>query len=325
MFLGRQIAGGSPVSWNQYSPPIEPKIFILAIFSRNNYNILYQSVIVRYHEFRSMYMQDNHELTFLLNDVIQIVSKIALIIKQSPFSVSEKTDATDILTSNDLASQHMLIKELGALLPDSGFYCEEENVHECSKEWVWIIDPIDGTANYSRGIANCAISVALMRKQKVVLGVVCDIYSGDVYSATLGGGAFLNSRPISVSANSFDRSILCTAMSLYKKEHAKVCSDIIYDAYMQCNDVRRFGSCALELCYLASGKCDLYFEIRVFPWDYAAGYLILQEAGGVISGLAHEALKLNVPSVVVAANNAENHAKLSRIVDKHLPSTPYKE
>lgn len=270
-------------------------------------------------------MQNNINLTLLLAQVIQIVSKVASIIKQSPFSVTEKSNATDILTSNDLASQHYLIRELDALLPDSGFYCEEEDIHEFNKEWVWVIDPIDGTANYSRCIANCAISVALMHNQKAVLGVVCDIYSGDVYSATLGGGAFLNGRPISVSANGFERSILCTAMSLYKKEYAKVCSDIIYEAYMQCNDVRRFGSCALELCYLACGKCDLYFEIRVFPWDYAAGYLIIQEAGGVITGLANEELKLNAPTVVIAANSEDNHTKLAHIVGKHLPNTPYKE
>ena len=272
-------------------------------------------------------MQNNNpqDLCLLLDSVIQIVSEAASIIKQAPFCVTEKSDATNIITSNDLASQRYLIKELSALLPDSGFYCEEEDVHEFNKEWVWVIDPIDGTANYSRGIANCAISVALTKKQKVMLGVVCDIFSGDVYSAILGGGAYFNGKPISVSANCFERSILCTAMSLYKKEYAKVCSDIIYEAYMQCNDVRRFGSCALELCYLASGKCDLYFEIRVFPWDYAAGYLIIQEAGGVITGLANEALKLNGPSVVVAANSAENHGKLSLIVDKYLHITPYEE
>lgn len=270
-------------------------------------------------------MQNNVNLSLLLPQVSQIVRTVASIIKQSPFSVTAKSDATDILTSNDLASQHHLIKELGELLPESGFYCEEEGVRDLAKEWVWIIDPIDGTANYSRGIANCAISVALMQNQKVVLGVVCDIHSGDVYSATLGGGAFFNEHPIAVSKNGFEHSLLCTAMSLYKKEHAKVCSDIIYEAYMQCNDVRRFGSCALELCYLACGHCELYFEIRVFPWDYAAGYLILQEAGGIITGLGNEPLKLNAPSVVIAANTAENHAKLSEIVSKHLPTTPYED
>ena len=114
-------------------------------------------------------------------------------------------------------------------------------------------------------------------------------------------------------------------MSLYKKDYAKICGDIIYETYMQCNDVRRFGSCAIELCYLAAGKCDLYFEIRVFPWDYAAAYLILSEAGGIVRGLGDKKLELNRPTVVVAANNAENYERLSRIVNKYLKKTPYEE
>ena len=265
------------------------------------------------------------ELTSLLNGVIQIVGKVANIIKDAPFSTAEKSQTTDIVTSSDLASQKYLIKELGTLLPNSGFYCEEEGVCDCEKEYVWIIDPIDGTTNYSRGIADCGISVALLRNKKAVLGVVCSIFSGDIYSAVLGKGAFLNGKPISVSNNTFNRSLFCTAMSLYKKEHAKVCGDIIYETYMQCNDVRRFGSCALELCYLACGKCELYFEIRVFPWDYAAAYLILREAGGVICGLADKELTFDCPTVVVAANNKENYEKLSLIVNKHLKTTPYEE
>ena len=265
------------------------------------------------------------ELTSLLNSVIQIVGKVADIIKDAPFSVTEKNEAANIVTTNDLASQKHLIKELSALLPNSGFYCEEEGVCERNKGYVWVIDPIDGTTNYSRGITECAISVALLKNQKAVLGVVYCVFSGDVYSAVLGKGAFLNGNPISVSSNPFKNSLFCTAMSLYKKEHAKVCADIIYETYMQCNDIRRFGSCALELCYLACGKCDLYFEIRVFPWDYAAAYLILREAGGVICGLANEELSLDCPTVIVAANSRENYEKLSQIVNKHLKTTPYKE
>ena len=265
------------------------------------------------------------ELTSLLNSVVQIVGKVADIIKDAPFCVTEKNEATDIVTTNDLAAQKHLIKELGSLLPNSGFYCEEEGVCERDKEYVWVIDPIDGTANYSRGIAESAISVALLKNQKAVLGVVCCIFSGEIYSAALGKGAFLNGKPISVSVKSFKNSLFCTAMSLYKKEHAKACADIIYETYMQCNDIRRFGSCALELCYLACGKCELYFEIRVFPWDYAAAYLILREAGGIIYGLADKELTLDCPTVIVAANNKENYEKLSRIVNKHLKTTPYKE
>ena len=114
-------------------------------------------------------------------------------------------------------------------------------------------------------------------------------------------------------------------MSLYKKEHAKVCSDIIYEAYMECNDVRRFGSCALELCYIAAGRCDLYFEIRVFPWDFAAGLLILNEAGGIAGGLNGEPPSLTSPTVLIGANNLENFEKLAGIVNKHLHFTPYED
>ena len=260
----------------------------------------------------------------LSEKVIQIVRQVADAIKSVAFDVTEKTQATNIVTTSDILSQHLLIEKLGALIPDSGFYCEEESVNSSHKKHVWVIDPIDGTANYSRGINDCAISVALVEDQKVVLGVVCSIFTGDVYSATLGGGAFFNGKPIKVSNNTFERSILCTALCLYKKEHAKLCGDIIYEAFMQCNDVRRFGSCALEFCYLAHGRCDIYFEIRVFPWDYAGAYLILKEAGGVIIEREDGKFGLDGPTVVVAANNAENYDRLYAIVDKHLKNNGYK-
>jgi myo-inositol-1(or 4)-monophosphatase len=114
-------------------------------------------------------------------------------------------------------------------------------------------------------------------------------------------------------------------MSLYKKEHAKVCSDIIFDAYLRCNDVRRFGSCAIELCYLAAGMCELYFEIRVFPWDFGAALLILREAGGVARGLQDSELSYTRPTVVIGANNEENYRILSDIVNSHLQNTPYED
>ena len=114
-------------------------------------------------------------------------------------------------------------------------------------------------------------------------------------------------------------------MSLYKKEHARVCSDIIYEAYMQCNDIRRFGGCAKELCYIAAGRCELYFEIRVFPWDFAAASLVLTEAGGVLRGLNDEKPSMTGPTVLIAANNQKNYRILADIVNKHLPKTPYED
>ena len=265
------------------------------------------------------------ELCALKESVAAIVREAALMIKNVDFTTMSKSGVTDILTTSDLASQRYLIKKLAELIPNSGFYCEEDGISELNREYVWIIDPIDGTTNYSRGIDECAISVALLHNGEAVLGVVGSVFSGDIYSAVLGGGAFLNGQAISVSANSFSQALFCTAMSLYRKEYAEVCGRIIFDTYLKCNDVRRFGSCALELCYIAAGRCELYFEIRVFPWDYAAGYLILREAGGIIQGLADNALNFDGPSVVVAANSRENYERLSQIVNKHLKNIPYED
>ena len=265
---------------------------------------------------------------FLLNlrdEVAALCCRVAEKIKDMPFTVTEKSQAVNIVTSSDITSQHMLVEGLSRLLPGSGFFCEEEGLQDTESEYIWVIDPIDGTTNFSRGIKDSAISVALLHRGQVVLGVVKTIFDEDCFSAVRGEGAYLNGRPIRVSERGFEAGILCTAMSLYKKEHARVCSDIIFEAYMESNDVRRFGSCAMELCYMAAGRCELYFEIRVFPWDYAAGLLILREAGGVARGLKDEEVDFKRPTVLVGANNEENYKKLSKIVNKHLHSTPYED
>ena len=112
-------------------------------------------------------------------------------------------------------------------------------------------------------------------------------------------------------------------MSLYKKDLAPICSEIISEAYARCSDVRRYGTCALELCYLAEGKADLFFEMRVFPWDYAGAYLVLKEAGGVLRGFDGEVLTFDKATPLIGANNAENYEELNRIVMRHMEKVPY--
>ena len=269
-------------------------------------------------------MKENF-LNNIRDGVVDLCGSVAEEIKDMPFTVTEKSQAVNIVTSSDITSQHMLVEGLSKLMPGSGFFCEEEGLQDTESEYIWVIDPIDGTTNFSRGINDCAISVALLHRGQVVVGVVKSIFTDECFSAVRGEGAFLNGKSIRVSDRGFESGILCTAMSLYKKEHARVCSDIIFEAYMESNDVRRFGSCAMELCYMAAGRCELYFEIRVFPWDYAAGLLILTEAGGVARGLRDEEVDFKRPTVLVGANNEENYSKLSKIVNKHLHYTPYED
>jgi len=260
----------------------------------------------------------------MLQQVVDIVREASALMVSDHFTVMQKDGLANLVTSSDLAVQHFLTERLAALLPGCGFLCEEEDFRDLEEEYVWIIDPIDGTANYARGIADCCISVALARKGALQLGVVYSPRRGELYTAELGKGACCNAHPIHVSDRPLADGLFCTAMSTYRKEFAKSCSDIIYDIYMQSNDLRRWGSAAVELCLLASGIIELYFEMRLQPWDYAAAMLILHEAGGRIATWDGGAPSLTRPSLVVAANRADSLGALLATVHLHLPDgVPY--
>lgn len=234
------------------------------------------------------------------------------------FDVSQKEGFANIVTSSDMAVQDFLKARLAKLLPGSGFLCEEEDRHDLSHEFTWIIDPIDGTANYSRGIRECAICVGLKHGDAMEMAVVYLPRTDELFHAERGKGAFLNGRPIHVSEHPFANSIMCTALAVYHKEYAQVCSDIIVETFLQCNDIRRFGAAAPELCYLAMGRCELYFEYLLSPWDFAAASLILEEAGGVLSDLSGNPLDPTVATGVLAANSSESLERLVDIVQSKM-------
>ena len=237
------------------------------------------------------------------------------------FSISQKGSAANIVTSSDIAVQDFLCERLSGLLPDCGFICEEEDIHDSKHEYLWIIDPIDGTANYSRGIRECAICVGLWHNQAMEMAAVYLPRTDELFTAERGKGAFLQlpktgkpAQQIHVSQRPFEDAIMCTALSVYRKEYARISSEIILETFLQCNDIRRFGSAASELCYLALGRCELYFEYLLSPWDFAAASLILEEAGGVLCDLEGHPLRYTAPTGVLAANSEEHLRRLVEIV-----------
>ena len=259
-----------------------------------------------------------------VEQIIAIVKGASALMVRSGFAVHDKGTRENLVTSSDLAVQDFLTERLAALLPGSGFLCEEEDLTDIAgHEYVWVIDPIDGTANYSRGNQNCSISVALLRGGQQYMAVVYSPWRGECWWAEKGKGAFCNGKPLKVSARPYEDGLLFTALSTYHKEWARCCSDIIYDIYMECNDVRRTGSAAVELCLMAAGFADLYFELRLMPWDYAAATLILSEAGGSVCSFDGAFPSLYAPSLVVAANSADNAARLLQAVRRHLDRLPY--
>ena len=288
------------------------------IHKRNEYKYLRQ---VKQLFNRMSYIRDM--IDSLLPQTIAAVREASSLMVRDGFSVKEKGSVENIVTSSDLAVQHYLTEKLGTILPGSGFLCEEEDFSDTSHRYVWIVDPIDGTANYARGLESCCISVALTEDGIPVMGVVYSPWRGELYHAVRGGGALCNGKRIHASDRPFAEGILFTAMSTYHKEFARVCSDIIYDAYMDCNDLRRTGSAAVELCLMASGKAELYFELRLMPWDYAAAGLILEEAGGRVCGFDGAGPSLSQASLIVAGNTEENCRRMLETVRRHLPQLPY--
>ena len=257
----------------------------------------------------------------MLSSVINIVIEASGLMLTEDFRISQKEGVANIVTSSDIAVQDFLCQRLSNLLPGCGFLCEEEDMHDLSHEYTWIIDPIDGTANYSRGIRECAICVGLKHDAVMELAVVYLPRTDELFTAQRGKGAFLHhpqsgkpSVPVHVSDRPFSNSIMCTALAVYHKEYAQVCSDIIRNVFMACNDIRRFGAAAPELCYLAMGRCELYFEYLLSPWDFAAASLILEEAGGVLCNREGQPLDYTKPSGVLAANSQENLNRLVAIV-----------
>ena len=260
----------------------------------------------------------------LLEEVITAVKEAAKIATDAQFSVESKGSVANVVTSADLSIQNFLKEKLQQIVPSSGFLGEESNLSELNADYIWIVDPIDGTMNFTRGVHDSAISVALQHNGELILGVVYNFFTDDLYYAERGKGAFNNGKQIHASNRPFNEGLLCTAMSLYKKEYAPVCFDIIAELYAQCNDIRRFGSCAMELCYIAAGKCDLYFELRVYAWDSAAGELILREAGAsVYRFFSDKMMEKALP--LIAANNAQNLEKIYDVVNKHLTKYNLKE
>lgn len=257
----------------------------------------------------------------MFDKITEIVKEAAsLMTAADNLEIMEKGGCENIVTSADIAVQDFLRSRLSALLPDSGFICEEGDIADIRHSRVWVIDPIDGTANYARGVDQCAICVGLCDNGIMEMSVVFLPRTGEMFQAQRGKGAWRNGSRIHVSDRSFDNSILCTALPVYHKEQAQWCSQAILDVFMQCNDIRRLGAAAPELCYIAMGRFDMYFEYLLGAWDFAAASLILEEAGGSLCGIDGMPLDPMKPSGVLAANNAANLSRLTQIIKRHNPA-----
>lgn len=230
--------------------------------------------------------------------------------------ISEKTGYRDLVTKYDKQVEAFLKKRLTELLPEAGFMGEESMHDEDWKryEWLFIVDPIDGTTNFVQGFANSCVSVGLLHNGAAEYGLVYNPYADELYWAQRGKGAFLNGRRLYCGDRGLQNSLLIFGSALYYPDEQKKTLAIFNAAYPIVQDVRRFGSAALDLCYIAAGRAGVFFEARLCPWDYCAGSLIAEEAGAAVSALDGGPLDLyHKCSVLVGCPTA--HRELRELIE----------
>ena len=225
-----------------------------------------------------------------ITDIVREAAQIVLAARDIPSQTHEKTSAADLVTEYDLAVERFLKEKLPPLVPGSVFFGEEEAENaDPSRGWAFIVDPIDGTTNFVRDLRQSAISVALARDGAVEYGVVYDLYKDELFSARRGGGAFLNGSPIHVSTRPLSQGVFGMGTAIYKREYLEPTMRLTQQLFERSCDFRRMGAAALDLCNVACGRTELFFEYSLCPWDS----LLVTEAGGVISTLDGAPLSLD--------------------------------
>ena len=189
----------------------------------------------------------------------------------------------DYVSEIDKSSEAQIVREIRRYHPDHAFLGEEYGA-QGESDYVWIIDPLDGTSNYLHGMPHYAISIAVQVKGRTEHAVVYDVMRDEIFSASRGAGAHLNNTRIRVSARTtLDSAIVATVFPFRQRGMMSVYTGIFSDVYKKIEDIRRNGVASLDLAWVAAGRMDAYFEIGLKPWDVAAGALLVREAGGVVA------------------------------------------
>ena len=196
--------------------------------------------------------------------------------------VATKSSPTDVVTEVDRAAEELIYGRLLGVRPEDGFVGEEGTSSSSASGVTWVVDPIDGTVNFLYGIPMYAISIAAQIDEQVVVGVVVDVARGECFTATRGGGAFLDGAPISVRAVvPLSERLVITGFN-YERPTRVLQAQAAARLLPEVRDIRRLGSAALDLCYLGAGRADAYVEEGLNDWDLAAGGLVAEEAGAAV-------------------------------------------
>lgn len=247
------------------------------------------------------------DLTDLINKICSLVKecgKVILNADREKMAIDIKSGVADLVTEYDKNIQKQLEIGLREILPEAKFIGEEGSSDKLTEDgFAFVVDPIDGTTNFVKDYHHSAISVALLKGYAVVAGVVYNPYLDETFSAIKGQGAFLNGKKISVSSQPLNNALVLFGSSPYDKSLFPKTLEVISKYFYKALDIRRSGSAALDLCSVACGRAEIYFELQVSPWDFAAGKLLVEEAGGVVTTLDGLPLSFDAKTSILAKNN----------------------
>jgi len=240
------------------------------------------------------------------------VEQIAIETGKFILEEQKKIDASDVLTKSnasfvtyvDKQAEAMIVDKLKKLLPEAGFVTEEGTAGEQGESKLWIIDPLDGTTNYIHRVFPSSVSIALTEHGEPVVGVVYEIGQKELFSAFKGGRATLNHQPIQVSvASRSEDALIGTGFPYYDFDRLDDYIGVLRELMQTTRGLRRFGSAAVDLCYVACGRFDAFFEHALHPWDVAAGAFIIEQAGGRVTDFNGKKNWLFGGEIIAASNN----------------------
>ncbi|MBW2595836.1 MAG: inositol monophosphatase [Deltaproteobacteria bacterium] len=225
----------------------------------------------------------------------------------------------DLVTEADRMSEKILITEISRKFPDHNILSEESTEIKKGSRYRWIVDPLDGTTNYAHGFPVFCVSIALERDGEVITGVVYNPVSEELFVAGKGEGAFMNDSSISVSRTTeISRSLLATGFPYDIRRDPNNNINYFGGMALEAQAIRRAGSAALDLAYTAAGRFDGFWELKLHPWDTAAGWLLVNEAGGTITDISGDSYRLDSPGIL--ASNGKIHDSMIRILGSINPA-----
>ena len=233
--------------------------------------------------------------------------------------VIEKPGSANFVTAYDVKVQETLMAEIVKIIPDAKFFAEEKDncAEDAHNGFCFVIDPIDGTTNFIHDFRASAISVGMLKDGMPVFGAVYDPYKDELFQAHSGEGAYCNGKKIAVSKNDLAHSLVCFGTSpYYKAELADEAFALAKELFMVSSDIRRGGSAAIDMCAVACGRQDVFFENRLSPWDYMASYVIITEAGGEMVNYDGQPVVFDRPDCVLCTNGIVT-AEAVAIAKKH--------